>query len=323
MSRFGEAVPYDATAVRPAYGALPAPVRERIEKELGGKPADVRVAGGGFTGGFAARLRSDSGAELFVKAAGPDLPHVLASYRQEAKINPALPEGVPAPRLHFSTEVDGWTVLGFEVVDGRAAKLPMTAADLDLMLRAWAEAAERLTPAPGALLDLGVADVPIDEKLHSFNTVVSGGTEPFPLPPALEGRIEELAEIESGVDEAMTADAVMHFDLRPDNVIIGSDRAWICDWNWLQVHSTWFDTVGLLNIAHGDGHDAERLFWEHPTAKGVTGEQLDAVLAAYTGYYLFQAQDDLIEGISPYIRKHQRWSGLSAADWLATRRGWQ
>lgn len=322
MSRFGEAVPYDGTAVRPAYGGLPAPVRERIERELGGKPTEVRIAGGGFTGGFAARLRAASGTELFVKAAGPELPHVLASYRQEAKVHSGLPEGIPAPRLHFAADVHQWIVLGFEAVDGRPAALPIDPGDLQLMLRAWAEAAELLTPAPQSLLDLGISDVPIDGYLHRFGAARDGEIDPFPLPPALEGRLAELAEIESGIDEAMVSDAVMHFDLRPDNMIIGADRAWICDWNWLQVHSTWFDTVGLLNVAHGDGHDAEGLFWAHPTAKGVTGEQLDAALASFTGYYLSQAEEPLIPGVSPYIRKHQRWSGLAAADWLAKRRGW-
>jgi hypothetical protein len=103
MSRFGPPVPYLATAVRPAYGTLPAAVRERIEKELGGAPTMVELAGGGFTGGFAARLRAGSGAELFVKTTGPHLPHVLAAYRQEARITPALPEGVPAPGSTSST----------------------------------------------------------------------------------------------------------------------------------------------------------------------------------------------------------------------------
>ncbi|WP_026929196.1 phosphotransferase [Glycomyces tenuis] len=322
MSRFGTPVPYTATAVRPAYDALPVAGRERIAKELGAEPTAVELAGGGFSGGFAAKVRSASGAELFIKAAGPHLPYVLGAYRKEAQINPALPEGIPAPRLHFAHEVDEWVVLGFEAVDGRGVDLPLRPADLDLMLRAWAAAAEHLVPAPQSLLDAGVERRPIDDMLRKFTGVAAGREEPFEVPPPLEGRIDELAALDAGIDEAVSADAAMHFDLRPDNMIVGADRAWICDWNWMGIHAPWFDTVCFLVTAHGDGHDAEALFRGHPTAAGVSDEQLDTALAAITGYYLAQARLDLVEGVSPYIRRHQRWSGLAAADWLARRRGW-
>lgn len=322
MSRLGPVIPYDATAVRDSWEALPPYVRERITKELGGAPVDIRMAGGGFSGGFAARVRAASGAELFVKAAGRDKAFALAAYRQEALVNPALPQGVPAPRLEFAADFADWTVLGFAAVDGRAPTLPMTPRDLDLMLDAWAEAAAHLAPPPQQLLDLGVSAVPIDRNLRRFAAVASGEDEPFPVPPALEGRIDELAELERGIDAAMTADAVMHFDLRPDNMILGADRAWVCDWNWVQVHSQWFDTACLLVAAHGDGHDADALFRSHPTAAGVSDEELDTALASITGYYLSQSIDPLIPDVSPYIRAHQKWSGLAAADWLARRRGW-
>lgn len=322
MSRFGPAVPYGATAVRASWETLPAFVRDRVVRELGGGPADVRMAGGGFSGGFAARLRAESGAELFVKAAGADRPWALAAYRQEARVNPALPEGVPAPRLEFAADFEDWTVLGFEAVDGRAPTLPMSPRDLDLMLDAWADAAAALTPAPRSLLDLGVRAHPIDDKLRQFTGVASGAREPFFVPESLRGRVGDLAALESGIDEAMRADAVMHFDLRPDNMILGEDRAWICDWNWVQVHAPWFDTACFLVAAHGDGHDADALFWGHPTAAGVAPEQLDTALASITGYYLGESAGDLIPDVSPYIREHQRWSGLAAADWLAARRNW-
>jgi hypothetical protein len=322
MSRFGPTVPYDATAVRDSWSTLPPYVQERVIAELGGKPADIRMAGGGFSGGFAARVRAESGAELFVKAAGPDRPFSLHACRQEARVNTALPQGVPAPRLEFHADIEDWTVLGFEAVDGRAPTLPMSARDLDLMLDAWAQAAAALTPAPQALLDLGVSAVPIDDDLRLFTRIAAGEADPIRVPPALQDRIDELAEIESGIDEAMEADSVMHFDLRPDNMIVGADRAWICDWNWVQVHATWFDTACFLVAAHGDGHDADALFWAHPTAAGLAPDQLDTGLASITGYYLSRSVEPPFPDVSPHMRAHQRWSGLAAADWLARRRGW-
>jgi hypothetical protein len=322
MSRFGPTVPYDATADRATWSTLPAYVQERIIAELGGKPADIRMAGGGFSGGFAARVRTESGAELFIKTAGPDNAFALNAFRQEARVNAVLPQGVPAPRFEFAADFEDWTVLGFEAVDGRAPTLPMSPRDLDLMLDAWAQAAAALTPAPQALLDIGVTAKPVDHQLRQFAFVDAGGIDKFPVPPVLDSRWAELAALEQGIDAALTADSVMHFDLRPDNMIVGADQAWICDWNWVQVHSTWFDTACFLIAAHGDGHDADALFWAHPTAAGVTPDELDTVLASITGYYLSQAAQPLIPKVSPYIRTHQRWSGLAAADWLAQRRGW-
>lgn len=322
MSRFGPTVPYDATADRDTWPTLPPFVQERIIAELGGEPVDIRMAGGGFSGGFAARVRSASGAELFIKAAGSDRPFSLHACRQEAHVNPGLPQGVPAPRLEFAADFEDWVVLGFEAVDGHAPTLPMSPRDLDLMLDAWAKAAEALTPAPETLLSLGVKAEPIDDHLRQFSRIAAGDLEPFPLPPAFQGRIDELAQIERHIEAALTADSVMHFDLRPDNMIVGADQAWICDWNWVQVHSTWFDTACFLVAAHGDGHDADALFRAHPTAAGVTADQLDTGLASIAGYYLSRSVEPPFADASPYMRAHQRWSGLAAADWLAQRRGW-
>jgi hypothetical protein len=322
MSRFGPAVHYDATAIRDTWSTLPPFVQERIIAELGGEPVDIRMAGGGFSGGFAARVRAESGAELFVKAAGPDRPFSLAACRQEARVSAALPQGVPAPRLEFAADFDDWVVLGFEAVDGRAPTLPMSDRDLDLMLDAWAQAAAALTPAPQALLDIGVVARPIGPELRAFSGIAAGDIDAFPLPPVLRGRVDELAEIEKDIEAVLTADSVMHFDLRPDNMIVGADRAWICDWNWVGVHSTWFDTACFLVAAHGDGHDADALFRAHPTAAGVTADQLDTGLASIAGYYLSRSVEPPFADASPYMRAHQSWSGLAAADWLAQRRGW-
>ncbi|GAB3237095.1 hypothetical protein GCM10027447_36000 [Glycomyces halotolerans] len=320
MSRFGPPVPYDATAIRPDYTSLPAPVRERIAAEIGGDPVEIRPAGGGFTGGFAARLRSEAGIERFVKAAGPDLPFVVDAYRREARFNGALPAEVPTPELRFVATVEDWTVLGSEAVPGRAVKLPLAPAELDRLLNAWAEASEVLSPVPDALRE-HLEPMPVD-FLRNFTAVAGGQADPFPVPESLHGRLDDLVELESLLEAALTADAVAHGDLRPDNMIVGSDRAWICDWEGL-LAAPWFDTLGFLIVAHGDGHDAESRFWKHPTASGVADEQLDSALAAFASYYLSKCVEPPPERVSPHLRRHQRWNGLAAADWLAARRGWK
>jgi hypothetical protein len=53
----------------------------------------------GFTGAYAGRVTLDTGCDVFVKASGPGNSHVLGALAQEARVLPALPDGIPAPRL--------------------------------------------------------------------------------------------------------------------------------------------------------------------------------------------------------------------------------
>ncbi|WP_205327940.1 phosphotransferase family protein [Glycomyces sp. YM15] len=321
MTRFGAPPSLDATANRPSYADLPAPVRHRIARELGDEPDSIRIAGGGFTKGFAARVRSGSGTEYFIKAAGPKTPEVQAMYRQEARYSAALPSGVPAPEVVFTDEVEDWTVTGFEAVQGDPVTLPMAPETVRQLLDAWAQAADALDPPPTALVQLGIG-VKTGRSLKAFNAVASGEQPPFALPPRLQGRIDELAAFEAQIDTVIASDRISHTDLRPDNMLIGDGRAWICDWTSPRYMAPWVDTTLMLLTVHGDGHDADSLFWRHPTAVEVTDEQLDTMLAAMTGGLLRGWSDRPENLISPAVDHMMRWSGLAAADWLANRRGW-
>jgi aminoglycoside phosphotransferase (APT) family kinase protein len=321
VSRFGSPPPLDATAIRPDYRELPAPVRRRIAKELGGEPDLIRIAGGGYTRGFAARLRSGSGPELFVKAAGPQTPGVRDMYLQEARVTAALPRELPVPRLLFAAEADEWSVAGFEAVQGEPVTLPMAPETVRQLLKTWAEAAAALTPPPIALVDVGIR-VKTGRSLKAFTQVASGEQAPFALPPRLQGRIDELAALEAPIDALLVSDQVSHTDLRVDNMIIGAGRAWICDWTKPAYMAPWIDTAILLIAVHADGHDAEGLFWSHPTAADVASEELDTALTAITGGSLRGWADRPDNLISPAIDDLMRWAGLAAADWLAQRRGW-
>lgn len=323
-TRFGKPVPYDQTAVRPRYEDLPDIVRADIAARLGSQPVTIDTVGGGFTGGFAGVLTAVNGDSLFVKAAGPQTPYVVDAYSREAHLNPALPAGVPAPRLRFASQVEGWVVLGMEPVIGKAPRLPLSSHEVTLLLAAWGQAAQALTPAPQNLVALGLRDFTDDagDQFTKFEKVRSGELAPPNLPDAATARLTELAALEAEVGSALRGDSVVHGDLRPDNMILGTDRAWICDWNFSCLGASWFDTVSLLIVAHGDGHDAEGLFWSHPTSKGVSPGQLDAVLAGIAGYYLCSCDEPPIDRVSPYLRPHQRWNGLATLDWLSKRRGW-
>lgn len=309
------------TAIRPAYDSLPGVVRRRITTELGSEPTEVAIAGGGFTTGFAARIRASSGAEAFVKAAGPLTPEVREAYRMEARYTAALPPEAPAPAVLFHADVDDWTVTGFEALQGDPVTLPLKPDTLDLMLATWARTVEFINPPPPAWIATGIRPKTAD-NLSCFQAVAGGAMLPFELPPPLAGRWDELARIESGIDPLLVSNEVTHGDLRPDNMVVGARQAWICDWTKPRRLPAWIDTVCFLTAAHGDGHDADRLFWTHPTAVGVTDEALDTVLAAIAGALLHGWPDAPARVVSPAIKTLMQWNGLATADWLARRRGW-
>jgi len=316
-------VPYDATAQRPAWEELPAVVREALSERLGSPVVEARTAGGGFTRGFAAVLSTADGDRAFVKASPEDDP-LAAAYAREAEITAILPTGVPAPRLRWTMTAAGWYAICLVAVDGRLPGLPWDPAELNAALDAHATAAAALARPPAALVALGLpALADIARTDLSRWQEIAAHRAPVPAMPRYGvRRLDELAELEAALPAYVESPAVMHCDLRLDNIIVDrSGQAWICDWNWLCHGPAWVDTVSLLVTAYASGLDADGLLATHSTTQGVPAEAADAALAALTGYYLVSAGlGDT--GAAPALRSHQRWTGKVTLRWLAERRGW-
>ncbi|MBH5335267.1 aminoglycoside phosphotransferase family protein [Streptomyces pactum] len=310
--------------MRPSWSELPTAVRETVAGHLGGPVVARPSAGGGFTSGYAAVLRG-ARAACFVKAVDVTANPVVADcYRREALINRALPAAVPAPRVRWCEEPDGWLVLGFDAIgDGRMPATPWRPDELAAVLEAYAVTAEALSVPSGRLRDVGLRPV-TDGDFADWRRRAAGGPDTVRLPgwvPA--GKLDALAGLETDWRRAVAGDSVLHHDLRQDNVLLDPHgRAWICDWNWPCLGASWFDLVLLLATAYADGHDATALFRAHPTARGVDDEQLDAALAALSGFFLASGAHPPADW-SPYIRQHQTWCGEVTLRWLAERRGWE
>lgn len=315
---------YDATAVRPHWRNLPPDVRQLITRRLGGDVQAVPSTGSGFTSGFAAVLRGTSGPQ-FIKAVNSLNNTVVADcYRREAVINQVLPAEIPAPRLQWIEEHDGWVVLGIDAVDGgRLPATPWNPDELTATLDAYTTTAEALSTPPTGLQHVGLKPVGDAGDFADWRNLVGGATPTNILAPWVPlDLLDVLASLEGGWREAVAGNAVLHHDLRQDNVLIDTDgTAWICDWNWPCLGASWFDLVLLLATAYADGHDATSLFTQHPTARGVADEQLDAALAALSGFFLTAGGQPPADW-SPHIRQHQTWCGEVTLRWLADRRGW-
>ncbi|MFI1988404.1 phosphotransferase family protein [Actinoplanes sp. NPDC020271] len=314
-------VPYDSTAVRPDWSDLPESVRKVITARLGSAVSAARSAGGGFTRAFAAVLETEAGTSAFVKAAPLSDP-ASQWYAREAAVTATLPPEVTAARPLWTLTDSGWFVLALKTIDGRVPALPWTQADLDATLRTWSAAATALAyPSPRAL-EIGLPALPdILRGEMSWWSQIAKRRAPMPEPARdtlAPSRLTELAALERALPALAAGDAMMHGDLRLDNVLLDQDgRAWLCDWTWPCLGAPWFDTVTLLVSAYASGLDTDAVL----RAWGAPDDGVDGALAALSGYWLVRA-DGGPSSASPHSRQHQRFSGLQALAWLTERRGW-
>src|ERR671911_86622 len=164
-------VDYLVTSVRPTFGALP----------------------------DAVRLLLEDGREVFAKAGGAGLPHVLEALAQEAAILPQLSALRCPTRLMGAGEVlvDGvrWRLLVLDVVHGRQPGGPWTQADADATVRTCveiastpAEVVERVTSTPLAL------DLALEGGAHATlaDLAVGGRAWPSGIPRAARPGPREL-----------------------------------------------------------------------------------------------------------------------------------
>lgn len=144
----------------------------------------------------------------------------------------------------------------------------------------------------------------------------------MPLPAGMPGwaleHLADIARLEAPVSVATTdAQGIMHFDLRPDNVIMVGGQAVILDWNWARPGPAAADTVMLLLPAFGQ-FDVDTLVAAHPTMCGLGKDVIDGILAALGGFMIVAAA-----GAGRYFavvcvppgtgRAYGRWLGLPNA----------
>ncbi|WP_326552436.1 phosphotransferase [Micromonospora sp. NBC_01813] len=343
------AIQYDATAVRPTWADLPPDLRAAISGRLGSPVTWATSAGGGFTRGFAAVLTTAAGERVFVKAASlVEQRHLSDWYAREAALTAELPPAVPAARPRWTLTTAGYFVLCLDAVDGRMPALPWVPEELNAALAAWASAASALRRPPAGLVGVGLpqlADLArtdlawwqeIGAGREALPPLVAGGGSDPQLGTGgrpqlaagggpdrfLRQRLPELAALEATLPDLVFDTAVIHGDLRLDNLLVDrANMAWICDWTWLCHGPAWFDTASLLVTAYASGLDADALFAAHPTSADAPAGGLDAALAALAGYWLTRSAAEPT-GASPHAQAHQRFSGETALAWLAARRGW-
>ena len=308
-------VPHARTARRLHWEHLPPLVRREVEQRLGSPVVDAVSQDSGFTPGFASRLECEDGTRLFLKAANRTAQKAFAAaYAQEARVLRSLPlDDLPVPGLLWTEhDLEGWTLVALEDVEGRPPHRPWEPAELRACLDLLARVAEAdIDPEP---LDLAPLHTEMPTLLTGWDLVEEAGDRWPHLP--------ELRELAHAYADLPDLDSFVHSDARDDNFIVGPDgTVLLCDWNWPALGPRWLDTVDLLVAAHGDGLPADDLLASNPVTADVPAEHVDVFLAALGG---FMAEADLrpVPSFSPHLGTHRRWYAAACWSWLAERRGW-
>ena len=246
-----------AVGVRCPYADVAPSVRSWIEDALSSRVVEATDQVGGMSPGCAARLRTQAGRRVFVKAVGRELnPDTPGLFRHEAGVLGRLsPQDYRAALLAAYDDGD-WVALLIEDVEGRHPDLAAPG-DYACVKEVVARQAAELTPSPvgsevGSFADVarrwaGLWSEPIADHPATY------------LPAWAVARFDELRARVESLPARLSGSTLAHFDIRDDNLLIRPDgRAVIFDWGMARIGPDWADLFVLaLNVVDRRDFDRE------------------------------------------------------------------
>jgi len=296
---------------RLTWADLPAGIRSRAERVIGGAVVEALSQAQGFSPGTADRVRTADGRGAFVKAVTPAINERSAELaRQEMRITAALPDQAPTPRMLGGFDTGDWVVLILEEVAGRHPGLPWSDPDIDAVLTGLDELVAALTPAP--LPDLPRAVDHLAGDFAGWERIADD--PPADLDPWARESLPALrASAARGLAATASGDTLTHCDIRADNILVRDDgRPIFVDWPWGCIGPAWLDRVLLAVNVLVNGGTADRLVTDlDPTV-------VTDVVTGVTGYFLHTCRTPPPPGI-PAVRAFQRAQADALLPWLRRR----
>lgn len=306
---------------RLVWADLPDGVAHLVQDRLGEQVVGSLSHDGGYSPGLASTLMLASGERVFVKAVGEELnAFAVELYRREAAVAPLLDERVPAPAFRWNAETSiggqDWVALAFDAADGPGPGEPWTADGT----AAAVDLADRIgdLEAPAGLPRFADEpfrhwhDVAADPKLRAG--IAS-------LDPWAAQQVERLRALADDRPAAVAGTALMHGDLRADNMVTLAGAAAAVDWPSAATAAPWVDLVCMLPSMMLEGAGpAEELLARSRHGAAADADAVNALLAALAGYFLSSSLQPPPPGI-PHVRSFQREQGLVCTRWLRDRLG--
>ena len=287
---------------------------------LGGPVTAWNVADGGFSPGFAGRVETAGGRRAFVKAMSRSAqPGWVFLYEREAAIAASLPPDPPFPELLGTVDDGDWVGLVFGWIDGSAPTLPWRDDEVARVVDALHTMAAAATPAPGNAAAAGEMWGP---WFSHWADIATDPARVAALEPPCVAHLDELGELDRLWPAAVAGDALVHLDVRHDNLVLTPVAVFLVDWAFGARAAPWVDLVCLLpGVAADGGPDPESVWRADPWHDCVDPDGFDAFLAAWAGMLTYFSA--LPGGALPEAlrRVHDRQARAARA-WLARRRGW-
>ncbi|MEU6934931.1 hypothetical protein AB4225_36035 [Streptomyces sp. 2RAF24] len=264
------------------WADLPALLRHSITDQF--HPSDpVEPVEGGFTPGVRVRMQQAAGGEVFLKAI-PTSDPLADMYRTEAAINRTLPDG-SGPQLLSERDEEGWIILAFTYIPGRHPDLAPGSPDLPAVLDTVAALHAPLTPCP------------------------------YPHAPAFTAH--PVVAHAADHHHAMTGDALLHCDIRADNMLLGPRGPLLVDWALAHRGAPWLDTalmVPQLILAGHNAEEAEKHASQIPAYRDAPDDAITAFASSITAYWTERAH----QGV-PALRQYRQRAVEAGRAWEAYR----
>lgn len=268
---------------RISWDDVPAELAELIEARTG-PILGTYTAASGHNSPVAATVVTAEG-KTFVKGL-PNDNHGVKGQLREIAVAPLVAHISPCLRWHF--DAAGWTVLGYEHIDGRHADYSPN------------------SPDPDALL-------PVIEALGQIEV-----TKPSPLFKRAEDRWKTYVEDASEL-EAFRGSTLQHTDWIPQNVLIAQGRAYLVDWAWPTLGAAWMDPAYMVIRLMASGHkigDAEAFAGRIPAYADADPTHLDSFAAANLRMWEEIERQAIGHTTTPWMRS----VALAAQEWAEHRR---
>ena len=276
-------------------------MREQIGQIVGARVVSLEhVEGRGYTHAGRHRAFLDDGRTVFVKSAVDELS--AGWLRAEIAVYESVHGSFLVKALGHA-EHEGLPLLVLEDLGEAHWPPPWRKGDVDAVKEALAEIAATTPPA-------GLERVPREEIAFEWREV-ERDPEPF-LALGLCSRAWLDANLTGLRDAALRAPfeggALMHLDVRSDNIALRDDRAVLVDWNWACVGNALLDVVAWAPSLHVEGGP--------PPEEVVEGEGVSEFAAALAGFFAARA------GLpppptAPRVRTVQREQLSVALPWAA------
>ncbi|MEU6057408.1 aminoglycoside phosphotransferase [Streptomyces sp. NPDC047097] len=231
---------------RTGFDDLPAAVLTAVEKRTGPVRGSETVSFG-LNSEVAAYVHGTD-RSFFVKGLRTDHKRVWTQHR-EAAVNPFL-RGI-SPALLWQVEASGWTLLGFEYLDGHHADYSPGSPDLPAVAELLCRLGEVACP------DIELRRV--EQRLSAY--VVRPGDADY-----------------------FAGSSLAHTDLNNHNVLVDGSTAYLVDWAWASRGAAWLDAaywvVWLMAAGKHTARSAEEWAMRVPAWRSAPPEAITAFALA-------------------------------------------